>query len=73
MTQLKVKTNLRAGMKNPASENCINSGGKWSSLNLPSCGGEVGLCLFDDGKICEEWALMRGECQGPMPLVTTPH
>lgn len=26
-------------------------------------GGEVGYCVFADGSECEEWALMRSECQ----------
>ena len=74
MKQLHLQTGLRAGMNNPASENCEKVGGSWSVLNLPSCGGEIGLCSFPGGKICEEWALMRGECApSPMPLVRGGH
>lgn len=61
--QFQVRTDLRAGMNNPASENCEKFGGQWSALNIPACGGEIGLCAFPSGKICEEWALMRGECE----------
>lgn len=62
MNTLRVKTGIKAGMINPASKNCEDSGGKWSAVDIPNCGGEVGLCLFPGGQICEEWALMRGEC-----------
>jgi hypothetical protein len=24
--------------------------------------GQVGICVFDDGRECEEWAYYRGEC-----------
>ncbi len=24
--------------------------------------GQYGVCLFEDNRQCEEWALMRGEC-----------
>ncbi len=26
-------------------------------------GGEIGVCLFEDNRQCEEWALLRGECR----------
>jgi|GEM_PF-2268275 putative hemolysin len=70
MNTLKIKSGLRAGMNNPASENCEQLGGISTILNIPSCGGEIGLCAFPSGKICEEWALMRGECvPDPMPIL----
>ena len=46
---------------NPASENCIAKGGKHSVERNPG-GGEYGVCLFEDNRQCEEWALLRGEC-----------
>lgn len=46
---------------NPASENCAAKGGRHSVERNPS-GGEFGVCLFEDNRQCEEWALMRGEC-----------
>ena len=64
MKQMRIRTAIRAGMDNPASTNCTNLGGQWSALNVANCG-EIGLCAFPEGKICEEWALMRGECQPP--------
>jgi putative hemolysin len=46
---------------NPASVYCIEKGG---SLTIRKRGdsGEYGICIFADGRQCEEWALMRGEC-----------
>ena len=41
---------------NPASTNCINSGGR---LELKD---SVGICHFEDGSMCEEWAYFRGDC-----------
>jgi putative hemolysin len=48
-------------MANPASVNCEKQGGKLSIRKRPD-GGEYGVCLFEDNRQCEEWALMRGEC-----------
>jgi len=45
---------------NPASTNCIERGGKLEIQSGP--GGQFGVCIFDDGSRCEEWALFRGEC-----------
>ncbi len=69
MNQMKIRTGIRAGMNNPASQNCEDVGGQWASLNIPSCGGEIGLCVFPSGKVCEEWDLMAGRCTPDMPLV----
>jgi len=46
---------------NPASENCIAKGGKHVTERNPQ-GGEFSVCLFEDNRQCEEWALLRGEC-----------
>jgi putative hemolysin len=49
-----------AGLANPASENCIAKGGE---LRIETAGGgQYGVCLFEDNRQCEEWALLRGEC-----------
>ena len=45
---------------NPASENCVAVGGQHTAEQAP--GGEIGVCLFEDNRQCEEWALLRGEC-----------
>ena len=46
---------------NPASANCVEQGG---TLKIESRGdgGQYGVCHLADGRACEEWALMRGEC-----------
>ena len=46
---------------NPASVNCSKQGGNLM-IQKRGDGGEYGLCTFEDGKACEEWALMRGNC-----------
>lgn len=46
---------------NPASENCVKSGGRLS-IEKRGDGGEYGVCLFEDNRQCEEWALLRGDC-----------
>lgn len=45
---------------NPASTNCIDRGGELEIKTEPA--GQYGVCVFDDGSRCEEWALFRGEC-----------
>jgi len=49
-------------MANPASVNCVKQGGTLS-IQKRGDGGEYGVCVFEDNRQCEEWALMRGECQ----------
>jgi putative hemolysin len=46
---------------NPASVHCIEQGGTLEIRTEPG-GGQAGICVFDDGSECEEWALFRGEC-----------
>ncbi len=48
-------------LANPASENCVAVGGQWSIENRVG-GGQYGVCLFEDNRQCEEWALLRGDC-----------
>jgi len=57
---------------NPASENCIAKGGKLDIVDGPD--GQYGMCTLPDGTQCEEWALMRGECQAcaPCPQLAPP-
>jgi uncharacterized protein len=45
---------------NPASENCIQKGGKLEIAETPE--GQQGFCILPDGTRCDEWALFRGEC-----------
>lgn len=51
----------QAQLANPASQNCTAKGGTLVTEKRPD-GGEFGVCLFEDNRQCEEWALMRGEC-----------
>jgi putative hemolysin len=46
---------------NPASENCVEQGGTLV-IQERGDGGEYGVCLFEDNRQCEEWAMLRGEC-----------
>jgi putative hemolysin len=50
-----------AQLPNPASEYCVQQGGTLI-IEQRGDGGEYGLCLFDDNRQCEEWALLRGDC-----------
>lgn len=47
-------------LANPASQNCLNLGGRLEIRNRKV--GQYGVCLFDDNKQCEEWSLFRGQC-----------
>jgi len=47
-------------LANPASANCVQQGGR--HVVEPGPGGELGVCLFEDNRQCEEWALLRGAC-----------
>jgi len=48
-------------LANPAATNCVKEGGRLIIEKGPS-GGELGVCLFEDNRQCEEWAMLRGEC-----------
>lgn len=60
-TQVAGETAARVMIANPASVNCIEQGGTLA-IRKRGEGGEYGICTFADGRQCEEWALMRGEC-----------
>ena len=47
------------GMSNPASDFCIQQGGKLEIRQ--EAAGEVGYCHLPDGRVVEEWALFRAE------------
>ena len=49
------------GLPNPASQNCLDQGGTLI-IQERGDGGQYGVCLFEDNRQCEEWALMRGHC-----------
>ncbi|MDD5098421.1 MAG: DUF333 domain-containing protein [Candidatus Pacebacteria bacterium] len=48
-------------ISNPASDNCINNGGKLE-IKKRGDGGEYGVCFLEDNRQCEEWSLVKGEC-----------
>jgi len=50
-------------MANPASVYCKQNGNQLEILTAED-GGQSGVCVFQDGSTCEEWAYFRGEC-GP--------
>jgi len=55
------KKESKGQIANPASENCVKHGGKLVILKRRD-GGEYGVCMFQDDRQCEEWAMFRGEC-----------
>jgi len=48
-------------LANPASVACVEKGGQ-IEMKERGDGGQYGICVFPDGKQCEEWTLFRGEC-----------
>lgn len=52
----------KTSLANPASQNCLDKGGSLEIKSKPDNGGEYGVCIFEDNRQCEEWALFRGEC-----------
>jgi len=49
-------------LANPASQNCIDKGGKLT-IEKNGKAGQFGVCTFPDNLQCEEWAMMRGDCK----------
>jgi len=53
-----------AGMANPASVYCVDQGGKLEIRE--GDGGQYGMCVFPDGRECDEWGFFRsGVCGDP--------
>lgn len=52
----------QAELPNPASVYCEEQGGRLELREQPD-GSTAGICVFDDGSECEEWAFQRGECR----------
>jgi putative hemolysin len=46
---------------NPASANCVKKGGK-VDIRTAADGSQSGVCVFPNGKKCDEWAFFKGEC-----------
>lgn len=58
------------GMPNPASVHCVQQGGRVDIRN--GAAGQYGVCVFQDGRQCEEWALFRdGRCAPAAPPART--
>jgi len=53
--------NENTQVANPASLFCIEKGGKSQIVETEA--GQAGICKFDDGSECDEWAFFRKECQ----------
>lgn len=56
---------------NPATEFCLQNGGLVDMRQSEA--GEYGVCIFQDGSECDEWAFFRGECypgQSLRPVVS---
>ncbi len=53
--------NQQAGLANPASTFCVEQGGKLEMRDNDA--GQYGVCVFEDGSECEEWAFFRLECK----------
>lgn len=51
----------KQGLANPASVHCTKLGGMLDIRPRPD-GGQYGVCVFEDNRQCEEWALLRGNC-----------
>lgn len=54
------------GMTNPASANCLDLGGDLEIRENDV--GQYGVCIFENGRECEEWSLFRGDCDTNKPL-----
>ena len=48
-------------LANPASVHCRDLGGT-SRIERTLRGDQYGVCVFQDNRQCEEWALLRGQC-----------
>jgi len=57
----RAQTQSAQQIANPASQNCVARGGMLRIERRPD-GGQYGVCIFEDNRQCEEWAMFRGEC-----------
>lgn len=54
-----------AQIANPASRYCLEQGGQ-HEIRKDANGNEIGVCVFDPGHECEEWALFQdNDCVAP--------
>ncbi|QPC91399.1 DUF333 domain-containing protein [Mesorhizobium sp. INR15] len=55
----------QVGLANPASVHCGAIGGRFV-VRKDKADNEYGFCRLPNGRLCEEWALFRGnKCVGP--------
>lgn len=45
---------------NPAAVHCVSVGGSLE-VREDAQGAQAGFCIFEDGRVCEEWALFRDD------------
>jgi putative hemolysin len=50
-----------ANITNPASTYCTEKGNRLE-IRTAAGGGQYGVCVFDGGSQCDEWAYFRGQC-----------
>ncbi len=48
---------------NPAATYCLEQGHEYE-IRTEADGSQIGYCIFDNGRECEEWAFVHGDC-GP--------
>lgn len=49
-----------SSLANPAAQNCVAKGGKVDIREGKN--GQYGVCVFPNGKECDEWELYKGQC-----------
>ncbi|MFH1713297.1 MAG: DUF333 domain-containing protein [Candidatus Jacksonbacteria bacterium] len=57
----KTEPDDKSELANPASVYCEKQGYKLE-MRTDESGGQYGVCIFDDGSECDEWAYFRSEC-----------
>src|SRR5262245_3590210 len=62
LTACSVDSTPRPHLANPASQNCIDKGGKLVIDRQPD-GGQYDVCVFGDDRHCEEWAPRPRQCR----------
>jgi len=70
---LRIPSSVQA-MANPASVYCTEQGYRLE-IRTSKDGSQFGLCIFPNGKECDEWKFYQGECGGnykknPLKMVT---
>lgn len=70
-TTMPTTQGTQTGIANPASVYCGKIGGT-IEIKKDAGGNEYGMCTFQNGTSCEEWALFRGEGCKAVVAVTKP-